>query len=291
MEIEIQKKPQKTYIENTKVASTEDVFNLLEVQNIKDAIQEHLLFIGLDRRNNIRTINLLGIGSSSGIFVDSKDILRTALLTASERVVLVHNHPSNNLKASNEDIHLSNITNRFLKVFNIQLLDHIIVAENGYLSMGKEDEINRDYENNDIKFVEKTFLIEENIRLKNENEKLKIMEEKFMNKYESIIIIKPTLTDDEIKDTINKYKENFEKLSNKPVNVEDMGKKKLAYDIQGNTEGHYAIYNFYAKSEDISEIDRNYRIDDNVIKFMNIKQDMEAEETSELMEDEDDMEL
>ena len=155
--------------------------------------------------------------------------------------------------------------------------------------MGKEDEINRDYANNDIKFIEKTLLIEENMRLKNENEKLKIMEEKFMNKYESIIIIKPTLTDDEIKDTINKYKENFEKLSNKPVNVEDMGKKKLAYEIQGNTEGHYAIYNFYAKSEDISEIDRNYRIDDNVIKFMNIKQDMEAEETSELMED--DMEL
>ena len=135
MEVEIQKKPQKTYIENTKVTSTEDVFNLLEVQNIKDAMQEHLLFIGLDRGNNVRTINLLGIGSSSGIFVDSKDILRTALLTASEKVVLVHNHPSNTLKASNEDIHLSNITNQFLKVFNIQLLDHIIVAENGYLSM------------------------------------------------------------------------------------------------------------------------------------------------------------
>ena len=57
-------------------------------------------------------------------------------------------------------------------IFSIQLLDHIIVAENGYLSMGKENEINRDYKNDDIKFIENTFVIEENTRLKKELNRL-----------------------------------------------------------------------------------------------------------------------
>ena len=112
-----------------------------------------------------------------------------------------------------------------------------------------------------------------------------------MNKYESVIIIKPTLTEEDAKNTINKYKENFEKLSNKPVKVEDLGKKKLAYEIQGNKEGSYAVFTFYGKPEDISETERNYRMDDNVMKFITVKMDMEAEENPEVMEDEDDMEM
>lgn len=110
-----------------------------------------------------------------------------------------------------------------------------------------------------------------------------------MNKYESVIIIKPTLTEDEIKDTINKYKEKFENFSEKSVKVEDLGKKKLAYEIQGNQEGHYLIFNFYAKSEDISEIERNYRIDDNIMKFITVRQEIEMEDNSKEMDD--DMEM
>ena len=90
---------------------------------------------------------------------------------------------------------------------------------------------------------------------------------------------------------MNKYKENFEKFSNQPVKVEDLGKKKLAYEIQGNKEGSYAVFTFYGKPEDISETERQYRIDDNVMKFMTVKMDMEAEENPEAMEDEDDMEM
>ena len=106
MNIEIQKKPQTDYLKNTKIVETEDVIKLSEVQEIKDAVQEHLLFIGLDRGNNIRTISLIGIGTTSGISINRKDVLRTALLTASDRVILVHNHTSNTLKASHEDKNL-----------------------------------------------------------------------------------------------------------------------------------------------------------------------------------------
>ena len=110
-----------------------------------------------------------------------------------------------------------------------------------------------------------------------------------MNKYESVIIIRQLLTEDETKETINRYKKMYENFSNRPVEVEDLGKKKLAYEIQGNKEGHYVIFNFYAKSEDISEVERNYRIDDNVMKFITVRQEMEAEDNPEVVED--DMEM
>lgn len=288
MEIEIQKKPPKDYKKDIQVKSTTDVVKLEEVKEIRNAMQENMILIGLDRANNIRTLNLMGIGTNKNIMVDSKDILRTALMSGSDRIILVHNHPSNTLKASPEDLHFTNITNKFLGVFNIQLLDHIIVTENEHLSMVNERLVNKEYKDNDMDIIDKTLIIEENIRLKNE---IKNMEEKYMNKYESVIIIKPTLTDEETKDTINKYKENFEKFSNQPVKVEDLGKKKLAYEIQGNKEGSYAVFTFYGKPEDISETERQYRIDDNVMKFMTVKMDMEAEEDPEVMEDEDDMEM
>lgn len=288
MEIEIQKKPPKDYKKDIQVKSTTDVVRLEEVKEIRNAMQENMILIGLDRGNNIRTLNLMGIGTNQNIMVDSKDILRTALMSGSDRIILVHNHPSNTLKASPEDLHFTNITNKFLGVFNIQLLDHIIVTENEHLSMVNERLVNKEYKDSDMDIIDKTLIIEENIKLKNE---IKNMEEMYMNKYESVIIIKPTLTEKETKDTINKYKENFEKFSNQPVKVEDLGKKKLAYEIQGNKEGSYAVFTFYGKPEDISETERQYRIDDNVMKFMTVKMDMEAEEDPEVMEDEDDMEM
>lgn len=171
LSIEIQKKEKQ--VEQRKVNKPEDVFNLKEVQEIKDAIQEHLLFLGLDRANNIRNISLLGIGTSASIEVDSKYIVRTALVTASDKVILVHNHPSNSLEPSLQDKEISNITNQLLRAFNIQFLDHIIISENSYTSMGSLGLIDEKYESKRTKLINKITLIEENIKLKDEVVKLK----------------------------------------------------------------------------------------------------------------------
>ena len=53
--------------------------------------------------------------------------------------------------------------------------------------------------------------------------------------------------------------------------VDELGKKKLAYEIQKNKEGYYVVFNFEANPDLISELERNYRITDEVIKFMTIK--------------------
>ena len=160
-------------MENRKVSRPEEVFNLKEVQEIKDAIQEHFLFLGLDRANNIRNISLLGIGTSSHIEIDIKYIVRTALVTGSDKVILVHNHPSNSLEPSFEDKEISNITNQLLRAFNIQFLDHIIVGENSYNSMGALELIDENYESERTKLINKIILMEENEKLKDEVIKLK----------------------------------------------------------------------------------------------------------------------
>ena len=67
-----------------------------------------------------------------------------------------------------------------------------------------------------------------------------------MNKYESIIIINPSLEEQGMKEIIKKF-EDMINSEGKVESVEEMGKRKLAYEIKKNSEGFYVLYNFEAK--------------------------------------------
>lgn len=172
MEFKVIEKPKKNIVENIKVTCTSDIVNIKDVQEIRNAIREHLLFIGLDNRNNVRYISLLGIGSDCNVIIDTREIVRTALYSASNKVILVHNHPSNNLEPSQDDFHITNVTNEILKVFNIKLLDHIIVTEKDYMSMDKIKKIGNEKKISSIDNLQKGLLKEENERLKKQIEEL-----------------------------------------------------------------------------------------------------------------------
>ena len=75
MNIDIIEKPKKNISEDIKVTSTTDVLEIKDVQAIRNAIKEHLLFIGLDNGNNIRNVSILGIGTSCEVIIDTKDII------------------------------------------------------------------------------------------------------------------------------------------------------------------------------------------------------------------------
>lgn len=168
MEVDVIKKTSSRILGTIRKA--EDVFNLKEVQEIKDAMREHLLFLSLDQQNNLRSINLLGIGTNSEVQISSKDIVRTALMSGNNNVILVHNHPSDSLRPSNQDLHLSNVTNKFLEIFGIKMLDHIIVTSDNYMSMESMKQINREFADDKIEYLDKAILFEENQRLKGEKE-------------------------------------------------------------------------------------------------------------------------
>ena len=93
-----------------------------------------------------------------------------------------------------------------------------------------------------------------------------------MNKYESVIIINPNLEAESIKALIEKFS-NLINNNGKVDSVEEIGKKKLAYEIKKNKEGYYIVFKFEANPELITELERVYRITDEVIKFIVIKEE------------------
>lgn len=93
-----------------------------------------------------------------------------------------------------------------------------------------------------------------------------------MNKYESIIIINPSLEEQGIKEVITKFTDLING-NGKVENIDEMGKKKLAYEIKKQSEGYYVVYTFEANPEFISELERIYRITDNIMKFITIRKE------------------
>ena len=91
-----------------------------------------------------------------------------------------------------------------------------------------------------------------------------------MNKYESVIIINPSVDEEGIKAVIAKFTDLINN-DGKVESVNEIGKKRLAYEIMKNKEGYYTVFNFEAKPELIAELERNYRIDDSIMKFITIK--------------------
>ena len=96
-----------------------------------------------------------------------------------------------------------------------------------------------------------------------------------MNKYESCIIIVPTLTDDETQGIIAGVKEKITATGGVVISTEEMGKKKLAYEIKKNSEGYYVLFNFEIEPPQIAELERYFRIKEEIIKFIVVRKDEE----------------
>lgn len=97
-------------------------------------------------------------------------------------------------------------------------------------------------------------------------------EVKIMNKYESIIIVNPNLDEASLKELENKFTGLINE-NGKVESVEQMGKRKLAYEINKQSEGYYTLFNFESKPEAIVELERVYRITDSVMKFIVVKKE------------------
>ncbi len=95
-----------------------------------------------------------------------------------------------------------------------------------------------------------------------------------MNKYETVFIINPSVEDAGVKNLIQKFSDLINS-DGKVEKVDELGKKKLAYEIKKNTEGNYVAINFEANPSLIAELERVYRITDEVMKFITIRKDEE----------------
>ena len=91
-----------------------------------------------------------------------------------------------------------------------------------------------------------------------------------MNKYESVVIINPNVDEAGLKALEDKFT-GLINANGSVTEVENMGKKKLAYDIKKNKEAYYMVFKFEANPTLIAELERVYRITDEVLKFITTK--------------------
>ena len=95
-----------------------------------------------------------------------------------------------------------------------------------------------------------------------------------MNKYESVIIVKNNFSNEKLKEIISKVEKKIGEYA-KITEKKDCGIKKLAYEIQNNKEGYYYLFQFEIEdnkeTEAIKEIERFYRITDEILRYITIK--------------------
>ena len=92
-----------------------------------------------------------------------------------------------------------------------------------------------------------------------------------MNKYELAVVVSAKIEDDARTAVIEKVKKTIEKHGGQITNVDDWGKKKLAYEIEKMTEGFYYFIQFDAEATTPAEIESRMRIMDGVIRYLCVK--------------------
>ena len=92
-----------------------------------------------------------------------------------------------------------------------------------------------------------------------------------MTCYETLFVVKPTLTEEETAAQIAKMKEVIAKVDAELLATDEMGMRKLAYPVEKNDRGFYTVLYYKAPGEAIAEIERNLKINEEVIKFLTVK--------------------
>ena len=90
-----------------------------------------------------------------------------------------------------------------------------------------------------------------------------------MTKYESVIIISPEVGEERMKELISNFSEMINK-DGKVEKVEELGLRKMAYEIKKFEEAFYVVFNYEANSAVVNELERNFRIMEEVIKYITI---------------------
>jgi small subunit ribosomal protein S6 len=89
-----------------------------------------------------------------------------------------------------------------------------------------------------------------------------------MKNYETVFILNPVLSEDQAKDTVEKFVKLLKKAKADVINTENWGLRKLAYPIQKKSTGFYALLEFEAAPETVAVLETEFRRDESVMRFM-----------------------
>lgn len=124
-------------LEKTVVRSSRDIAQYLQA-SLKDYNYEVFAVVFLNRANKINHFEIISKGGITGTVADPRIILKKALEEDATSIVLCHNHPSGNLHPSRADEELTKKIKDAAGFFDIKIIDHIIVSEEGFYSFADE---------------------------------------------------------------------------------------------------------------------------------------------------------
>ena len=125
---------------NIKLNNSKEIYKYIRDKLIYKK-QEYFYCLYLDNNNKLIEDKLLFIGTLNRANIHPREIFKYAYLNNSNRIILIHNHPSNNILPSKEDILLTKNMLEIGKIQDIKVIDHLIIGNNNYYSF---------YDNNDI---------------------------------------------------------------------------------------------------------------------------------------------
>lgn len=144
------------------INSPDDVYGIMQRillrENKIDQEKEHFWMIGLNMAGYILYIELVSLGSVKKTIVEPMNVFRVAVLKGATRVIIVHNHPSGRLSASDEDKECTDRLIQVGRILDIQVEDHLIISTTSYVSfksMGLIEELEKS-----IKYVPSYQLVE-----------------------------------------------------------------------------------------------------------------------------------
>lgn len=120
-----------------RITCSSDIYNLMK-PDLLDEPLEHFFVVLLSRSNQVMRKVRISQGGTAGTVVDSKVVFKVALEHLAQSIILVHNHPSGNLKPSTQDIALTQRLVKSGQELDLPILDHVIFADSGYFSFADE---------------------------------------------------------------------------------------------------------------------------------------------------------
>ncbi|WP_031427998.1 30S ribosomal protein S6 [Flavimarina sp. Hel_I_48] len=99
-----------------------------------------------------------------------------------------------------------------------------------------------------------------------------------MNNYETVFILNPVLSDDQIKETVKKFEDLLVSKGAKMIAKEDWGLKKLAYAIQNKKSGFYHLFEYQVDGQVLTNLDLELKRDERIMRFLTVKMDKYAVE-------------
>ena len=123
--------------QNKKISCSKDVHTILSKYFTEE--REEVYFIGVNTKNKIKHIEIIGIGGLNYSPIESRIIFKRCLEKDLYGFFLAHNHPSGDTTPSQDDITTTEKINKQSQIMNIKFLDHIIFSDNKYFSMFDND--------------------------------------------------------------------------------------------------------------------------------------------------------